>query len=211
MGGVTVNIKIGGRAGEMLARLSQKLGPEGQKTLSKAAASGVAETVRAHLFRLGTTRHDTAQRLGAKPTNIIGRTAEGVAVREEAGGAAVVVPHPLFKRAFNNVRIAPVAAKALAIPVNAVSYDKAPRSFPGLFVWTRKENRKAGDKGAAFLARAVKVGKKGSRLELLYLLRRGAVEQKQDRKLLPSDADMSRAGKQSLKTLIRRIVERRAS
>lgn len=194
---VGIAIKMDGKAGELLELLLERLGETGRRELERAAAKSVADTVRRHLFALGGSRHATAGKLGAAPTNVIGRTAENVAVRQDGGGTEVVVPHPLFWRAFGDVSIRPKKAKALAIPVSAAAYDKSPRSFADLFVWKSKKGGKD-DKGAAFLARL-----KGKKLELMYLLRRGSVTQPKDPSLLPTTDDLTAAGKRGVEELIR--------
>lgn len=199
---VLIETRMEGKTGEFLARLQTQLGQAGRKKLEEAAAKSVAALVRRHLSALGVNRHATAKRLDAQPTNIIGRTAEAVSVRQNGPDTFVAVPHPMFRRAFRDVSIAPRTAKALAIPVAGEAYDKAPRSFADLFVWSRKRKTDGpDDKGAAFLAR-----RKGDALQLMYLLRRGRVEQKQDRSLLPSDEELSKAAKSGISALVRRIV-----
>lgn len=198
---VRIETKMEGKAGEFLARLQAQLGDAGRKKLDGAAAKSVASLVRRHLSALGQNRHATAKKLGATPTNIIGRTAEDVSARQEDADTFVVVPHPMFWRAFRDVEIAPRNAKALAIPVAGEAYDKAPRSFADLFVWSRKRKTNGpDDKGAAFLAR-----RKGDALQLLFLLWRGRLTQEQDRSLLPSDEELAKAAKSGIAAEIRRI------
>lgn len=202
---VTIETRMEGKAGEFLAKLQEQLGDAGRKKIDESAAKSVAALVRNHLFALGTDRHDTAKKLGAQPTNIIGRTAEGVSVRQDGPDTFVVVPHRMFRRAFQNVEIAPRTAKALAIPVAGEAYDKAPRSFSDLFVWSRKRGTDGeDDKGAAFLAR-----RKGNALQLMYLLRQGRIRQKQDPTLLPTRDEQSQAAKSGIDALIRRILARK--
>lgn len=203
---VRIETKIEGRAAEFLARLQAQLGEAGRKKLEAAAAKPVAALVQRHLFALGQERHATAKGLGATPSNVIGRTAEGVAVRRKEGGTFVAIPHPLFRRAVRDVEIAPRTAKALAIPVAAAAYDKAPRSFAELFVW--RKDRTKDDKGAAFLARTKGKGK-NQKLELLFLLHRGRILQKRDPSLLPTGEDMAKAGRSGLRELVRRILARK--
>lgn len=202
---VGIHIQIDGKAGELLAHFQSELGDAGRKKMYASAARSVAALVQRHLFALDQERHATAEKLGVKPTNIIGRTAEGVSVRQDGPDTFVVVPHRMFRRAFQNVEIAPRTAKALAIPVAGEAYDKAPRSFSDLFVWSRKRGTDGeDDKGAAFLAR-----RKGDALQLMYLLRQGRIRQKQDRSLLPGDEEMSKAAKSGISAEIRRILARK--
>lgn len=191
---VSIETRVEGKAGEFLTKLHEQLGDAGRKKMEEAAAKSVAALVQKHLFALGNDRHDTAKKLGAQPTNIIGRTAEGISVRQDGPDTFVVVPHRMFRRAFQNVEIAPRTAKALAIPVAGEAYDKAPRSFSDLFVWKSK-------KGNKFLAR-----RNADALQLMYLLRQERLTQKQDRSLLPTDDELAKAGKSGVSALIRRIL-----
>lgn len=198
---VSIEIRVEGKAGAFLAKLHEQLGGAGRKNLEESAAKSVAALVQKHLFALGNDRHDTAKKLGAKPTNVIGSTAENVSVRQDDNTTAVVVPHRMFRRAFQNVTIAPRIAKALAIPVAGAAYDKAPRSFSDLFIWKRKRGTDGDDdSGNAFLAR-----RNGDALQLLYLLYKGRITQKQDRSLLPDADELAQAAKSGISAEIRRI------
>lgn len=203
----TIEFNIEDKATPFLAKLLDRLGDAGRRKLEEQAAGRIVAAIRSHLFDLGNRRHATADSLGARPTNIIGRTAEGVSQRVGPDGVEVVIPHPLFRRAFRDVEIAPRNAKALAIPMSAAAYDKAPRSFSDLFVWKRKKGADgAADTGNAFLAR-----KNGDTLQLLYLLYKGRITQQQDRSLLPDDATLAAEGKKGISDYIADILKRRAS
>lgn len=206
MNGTIVEVKSEDRATPLLEQLTRQLGEAWRGKIAAAAARGVQDTVRTHLSGLGTGRHATAEKLGAHPTNAIRRAAEGMSVRQEGATAAVVIPSPIFWRAFRDVQIEPRNAKALAIPVAAAAYDKAPRSFPDLFVWSRhRKTDGPDDKGAAFLAR-----RKGEGLQLLYLLWRGRIVQRQDRSLLPDDAQLADAGRKGVSAWLEGFLRRRA-
>lgn len=201
MNGTTIEVKAEDMATPLLEQLARRLGDDGRGKIAAAAAGEVKAAVQSHLFALGEWRHATAEKLGAHPTDIAGRVAEGVTVRQEGAEAAVVVPHPMFRRAFGDTAIAPRNAKSLAIPVAAASYGKAPRSFANLFVWKSK-------KGNKFLARR-KGKEKG--LQLLYLLWRDRIVQRQDRSLLPDDAQLAAAGRKGASALLEDILARRAA
>ncbi len=199
---ISIETRVEGKAGEFLTRFQSQFGEAGRRKIEASAAKSVAALVQRHLFRLHSERHATAKKLGATPTNVIGSTAENVSVRQNDNTTAVVIPHRMFRRAFGDVTIAPRTAKALAIPVAAEAYDKAPRSFSDLFVWSRKRKTEGkDDKGAAFLAR-----RNGDALQLMYILRRGRLTQKQDRSLLPTDDELAKAGKSGVSALIQRIL-----
>lgn len=198
---MAVTFKVEYKPTPVLDRLIASLGPEDRKKLDKAGAKSVVRNVHRYLRDLSGSRHKTANELGAAPTNVIGRTAAVVHAEEREDGCYVVVPHPLFRRAFRDVEIAPRTARALAIPVNKASYGKPPRSMSGLFIWSRRRKDGPADKGSAFLARSVGRGKT-KRLELLYLLYRGRVLQRQDPTLLPSAGETGAAAMQGITRLL---------
>lgn len=186
----------------VLDRVIRSLGTEGLKTLAQAGAGEAARNAQRFIRTLAASRHATASKLGAAPTGVLGRAASGTQAVERDGGWCVSVPHPLFRRAFKDVAIAPVKAGALAIPMHKDAYGRSPRSMTGLFVW--KRNRKADgpeDKGAAFLARSRGKGK-NARLELLFLLHRGRILQRQDPSLLPTAEE---TGAAAMKGISRRL------
>lgn len=199
---MAVSFQVEYKPTPVLDRLIRRLSDAGRAELAAAGAAEAARNTQKYLRGLAASRHATAGKLGAAPTQVIGRAAAGTVAREDC----VVVPHPLFKRAFGAVTIAPRTARALAIPMHRDAYGRGPRTMSGLFVW--KRNRKAegpDDKGAAFLARSVGKGK-NARLELMYLLHRGRILQRQDRSLLPSDEETAAAAMKGISTRLNSII-----
>ena len=198
--GVTVAIEY--RPTPVLDRLLSKLGPEGRKKLEAAGAENAAATTRSWLLQLARDRHASAQKLDARPTGIIRRVAVETRWEEREGSNYVVVPHPMFRRAFQDVTVEPKTAQALAIPTAKASYGRLPRTMGELFIWRRKKGADGkDDKGAAFLARTRGKGK-NQKLELLFLLYRGRILQKKDPALLPEPATMAQA---AMKGVARRL------
>ena len=193
----------------ILAKIAERLNDKGRHALEKAGARAASVSVQKWLRALAQTRHATARALGATPTQIIGRTASGVKAEARDGAAVVVVPHPLFRRAFQDVAIAPQKAEALAIPVLKAAYGKSPRSFGNdhFFVW--KKDKKGGGKGAAFLARSE--GKRPAKLVLYYLLYRGTITQKQDETLLPPMEETAEAARTGVAEALQTILKAAAS
>lgn len=189
----------------VLSRIAAALDAAGRRKLEMEGAKEASRAVRKWLLALSATRHATARALGATPTQVIGRTRRGVKPEERDGAAVVVVPHPLFRRAFQDVEISPQKAGALAIPVLKAAYGKSPRSFGNdhFFVW--KKDKKDGGKGAAFLARSE--GKRPAKLVLYYLLYRGTITQKQDETLLPPMEETAEAARKGVERVLRRILK----
>ena len=170
-------VKVEYRPSPAIARFFRTLSGEDLKQLDNAGAQYAAAKTRAWLKDLGTTRHATAQKLGATPTQIVERTRKGVKVADVGGAQCVVIPHPLFRRAYRDVTIAPVTASALAIPVHRLAYGRSPRTIAELFLLKAD--------GKAFLAKSE--GKRPKKTVLYYLLHRGRIEQAKDETLLPSE------------------------
>ena len=110
----------------------------------------------------------------------------------EAGGE-VIIPAPLG-RAFHDVEIRPRVAGALTIPASAEAYGKRAGVLAALGwkIWRPKKRD--------FLMGSIE----GVEPKILYWLK-ASVRQRQDRELLPSDADMQRAAAGAIVAEIRRI------
>lgn len=205
---MAVTIKVEYKPTPILDRFIASMSPEERKKLDKAGADNAAKNVQLYLSTLSGSRHKTANDLGAAPTNVIGRTVAAVHAEEREDGCFVVVPHPLFRRAFRDVEIGPRTARALAIPVNKASYGKPPRSMAGLFIWSRKRKTDGpDDKGSAFLARSAGRGKT-KRLELMYLLYRGRIIQRQDSTLLPTPEETGAAAMQGISRVLNATIRK---
>jgi len=140
----------------------------------------------------GSARHATAQRLGATPTGFRERAAKLIESDSDADAAHIRIPRSTgLGRAFSDIVITPgPGRKYLTIPASAETYGKVCRDFPGdAFDFVIYQ----GIKPFPALVWAENGGthKKG---DLAYWLRR-EVTQKQDRTLLPSDADYLELGR----------------
>lgn len=157
--------------------------------LHQAAGVEVQQITCDHVAKMASSRHATADKLGASPTNFLASAAEKVAassaLQSSPDGATLTINHPGFTRAFRSVKIVPRAAKSLAIPIHAAAYGRRASELwdrMGLFI----PKDKAG-KPTRVLAATI-----GGVLTPLYILCQ-SVTQKQDRSLLPSDQDFQNA------------------
>ena len=183
---MTTTVKIEYRPAPALERILRALpAEETRHRLASEGASSAAGSVAKYLRALSASRHATASSLGATPTQVIGRTASGVKAEERDGAAVVVVPHPLFRRAFRDIEIAPQKAASLAIPIHRLAYGRSPRTIAGLFLFKAK--------GQAFLAKSE--GKRPRKTVCYYLLHRGRVLQPRDETLLPSQDTLALSAK----------------
>lgn len=178
---ITISDLVSPKLGALIARLS----PTGRQDLNRAMGYEVQRLTVDHLRQIAATRHNTANKLGGTPTNHWAQAAEKVAqpssLTSVTGlGATLTINHPGITRALRDVTIKPKEAKSLAIPVRGLAYGRRPAELwdrLNLFI----------PKGRRFIA--MRTGKK---ITVLYLLVR-SVTQKQDRSLLPTDAEFHKA------------------
>jgi len=156
----------------------------GLTALHQAAGTELQRITADHVAKIAATRHTTANKLGAAPKNFLAQASEQVsassALSSGPAGATLTISHPGFLRAFQNVTIVPRTAKALAIPIHALAYGhRAGELWDRLSLFIPK--------GKNIIAATI-----GGVLTPLYALCK-SVTQKQDRSLLPSDAEFQKA------------------
>ena len=189
-------IKVTSNISETSVKLGKwvsQVGGAGRKLLFSVASNAVAILVRSHLSRLGSWKHESANRLHAQPTGFLQKAARGTVFNASENGGDVIIPAPLG-RAFHDVEIRPKQAAFLTIPAAAESYGKRASvlSALGWKIWRPK--------GRKFLMGSVK----GEDPKILYWLKESVMQQ-QDRELLPSDAEMQRVAAGAMMAEIRRI------
>ncbi len=157
------------------------------------------EQTREHIAQAAQSRHKTAEKLGANPSQYLLNKAASVEAIGAPGRVLLSVSGEIFKRTFQPVTVTASAAKMLTIPWTAEAYGKRAGEFGKLFVYVSKH----GD-GAAFLAR-----REGGTMKFLFLLKRSVVLP-QDRGLLPSEEDFFKTTEQTADeqlTLMKRKLE----
>lgn len=189
-------IKVTSNISETTVRLgawASKVGGAGRRLLYSAAANAVSILVRSHLSKLGSWKHESAERLSAQPTGFLQKAARGTVHKAGETGGEVIIPAPLG-RAFHDVEIRPRVAGALTIPASAEAYGKRAGTLAALGwkIWRPKKRD--------FLMGSIN----GVEPKILYWLKE-SVHQKQDRELLPSDAEMQRVAAGAMMAEIRRI------
>jgi hypothetical protein len=204
---MSVSISITGKLEEELRAVAAQLEGPGRELLHRAMGEEVQNTTFNHLSLLAQTRHRTAQRLGATPSNHLAQAAEKVAEPQAltaAGDSATLTIHHVgMIRALRDVEITPQTGKALAIPIHALGYNRRPAQFSRdtFFVFVSKTT------GNAFLA--LRQPEKHAKPILVYALVR-SVHQKQDRTLLPSQQEWEAAAARGAETEIIRVINKRA-
>ena len=105
-----------------LAGMLTDLGPVWRRAILGVGATGLQIEVASHIRREASGRHRTASRLGARPTGHLEKGAARITSHATADRATVRVPIAGIARAFRDLEIVPVKAKALTIPVSAAAY-----------------------------------------------------------------------------------------
>lgn len=179
---------------EGVDQVKQALGaaftPEARRRMTLEIGYNVQERTADHIAEASVTRHRTADRLGAPHSGFLefapGRVRSESRFVDEDGKRGVIEPRnatessvdvviantPGLSRAFHDLVITPQRAKALTIPINAVSYAKSVRKVRGEGWKIHREGR------------ILKGEKSGGETLSLYVLC-GRVTVPQDRGLLP--------------------------
>lgn len=184
MPAITIQLEFKGDT--KLSLLEQEMEFAEKLEFADEVAGNIEELTRAHITTAAQTRHTTANRLGATPTQYLLNKAASVEAIGSPGRVLLSVSGEIFKRTFQPVTVTAVNAKMLTIPVAAESYGKRAGEFSDLFVYQSK-----GGSGPAFLAR-----REGKTMKFLFLLKRSVVLP-QDRGLLPSEEDIFKTVEQT--------------
>lgn len=156
-----------------------------REDLHAEMAVNVLEFTRQYL--LATPRHNTAEKLGAKPTNFRARTVTLLSGASDEAGAILRIPRSTgLGRAFSDIVILPTGGRVfLALPETAETYGRQPSEWPD-------ETFKFGSifthRGAAPVLVWAESGGNHKKGDIAFWLRR-SVKQLQDRTLLPPDEE----------------------
>ena len=197
---MNLRITISDTAAPGLRELQKTLNGTNSRNLHNAMGVEVQRLTYDHVRGLAGSRHETANRLGAAPSGHLAQAADKIiqssALNCTTNGATLTINHPGMVRALRDVMIRPREAKSLAIPVDAIAYNRRPRQlWDSLHLFIPKGKNVI----------AMSAGK--NQIRILYVLVR-SVTQRQDRTLLPSNEEFNEAAaegaKQFLKTPLRK-------
>jgi len=170
-----------------LANFLDCLGPSGRHNLYSVAANALKILVQGHIRSEVPKRHKWAEKLDAKATMHLQKGAARISFSADANHGEVNIPIAGMGRALHDVVITPTNARALTIPDHKAAYGHrvAELQRMGWMVFHPKgKNVLMGYQKDMTL-------KKGQHEAVkLYTLARRA-KQRQDRSLLPSDADIN--------------------
>ena len=201
---INVSVILDPRAAEVARRLVA-IGRARPQDFSEGAAIQVSGLVRAHLEREASTRHASANRLGAEPTGHLQDAAASVEHSVDNAGAAVSIRSPGIRRAAGGYEITPKHAKLLTIPVHRLAYGKRAGELSARGIQLFRPRKKGGGKANVLAA----ILQEGEPMTVLYALRQ-SVSIPQDRTLLPSDSDLSEAATHGARAVMQALIGARA-
>jgi hypothetical protein len=204
---IALSINVRDAVGPQLAALESGLGGD-LSGLHEAIGTRARNLVIDHLTEVAKTKHKTADALGAPPTRHFEDPASYTTASADREAATIGIRKVGMGRALHDVTIRPRAPrKFLAIPAIAAAYGQRAYRIRGLVAIVN------GDRGVLMMPQAGKsetyrtrryrgpdrfttVEKKGGKFGTVWFVLVRKVEQKQDRSLLPSDAEFQLAAKQ---------------
>lgn len=211
MAGPLVSVKVEG-VEQVKSALGAAFTPEARRDLMEDIGFRIQELTADHIARASVSRHKTADRLGAPPSGFLefapGRVRlEGKYVDED-GKRGFIEPRdatessvdiiigntPGLSRAFHDLVITPKKAKALTIPINAVSYAKSVKKVKAEGYRIHREGR------------VLKGGKGGGETIPLYVLC-GRVTVPQDRGILPLEREIAEWAEEAAEAFLDRKVK----
>lgn len=180
--------------------------PAGRRLLFSAVGNAVSKLINDHLKRIAPTHHKTAERLGATPT---GHLEKRTSFASDGSSATVTIPIPGINRAFKDLSIVPKDKPYLTLPLSSVAYGHRAATVRGLGYMIFRPAAKGAHKnaqGGFSVYQDLLMGTKDGETIPLYLLKK-RVKQKQDRSLLPSDAEIGAAATSAITGTIDRITK----
>lgn len=129
---LTISIDVSGTAAEELQDIRTRLADGGN---IHAAMAGAAETFIKDFGKdAASRRHDSANRLGARPTGHLAKAYADIESKSDASEATLLLPRASrLRAAFGGYTARPTGGrKYLTIPVAAEAYGKRAGEIPGL-------------------------------------------------------------------------------
>lgn len=192
-----IRVQVQDGLSQKLLAFVRSLSPSGRRVLEEGASAELYALVRAHFRDYARTHHDTATRLGAIQTGHWEEAASAMVHGVDDGGAFVELKAPGIGRAVRPIQIRPDIAKALTIPLHAISYGRrvaeVRRTRP-VFRWKNLlMTREDGKDTPTALYRLVK-----------------KVFLDVDKTMLPDKSAMTQAAARGYKSVIASILQRRS-
>jgi hypothetical protein len=190
---MNLRIKVEETVSPLLARMVSQL--KDKSALHRAMGVEVQRVTVEHLEARQAGSAKAKAAAGRPHTGWFAKAAQAAASGLTSDGTAAVltIKHPGISRAFRDVEIRPKTARALAIPIHAAAYGKRAGEL-----WDRLN---------LFIPKGKRVicANLNGELTPLYFLT-SKVSQKQDRTMLPSDAEFREAGETGVRGWLKEML-----
>ena len=181
--------------------LDQKL-QNGMASVYRNAGVRLARCIRNWIRLLASTRHETANRLGATPTNHF-KASDVQPPNATNADVSVTVTTPGISRAYHDIDIDPVNGSWLTIPLHSESYGLSAREYSERYGKLFRINKKGStEKGNVLYTKDVLNGKPIP----MYALTTH-VHQVQDPSLMPSSDKMTEEALNGALAAIKQILK----
>ena len=187
---------------ENIDRLSEKL-LGNMESVYRNAGVRLARCIRNHMRMLASTRHETANRLGATPTNHF-KASDVLPPNATNSDVSVTITTPGISRAYHDIDIEPVNGQFLTIPLHADAYGIGAREFEerGYGKLFRINRKGSTEKGNVLYTKDVLNGKPIP----MYALT-AHVHQVQDPSLMPTNDKMTQEALDGALAAIKQILK----
>ena len=186
---------------ENISKLSEKL-LGNMESVYRNAGVRLARCIRNHLRLLASTRHDTANKLGATPTGHF-RASDVLPPNATNSDVSVTVTTPGISRAYHDIDIDPVNGQFLTIPLHADAYGLSAREYSERYGKLFRINQKGStEKGKVLYTKDVLNGKPIP----MYALT-AHVHQVRDPSLMPTNAKMTEEAIEGALAAIKKILK----
>lgn len=170
---------------ENISKLSEKL-LGNMESVYRNAGVRLARCIRNHIRMLASTRHDTANKLGATPSGHF-RASDVLPPNATNADVSVTVTTPGISRAYHDIDIDPVNGQFLTIPLHADAYGLSASEYSERYGKLFRINQKGStEKGKVLYTKDALNGKPIP----MYALT-AHVHQVRDPSLMPTNAQMT--------------------
>ena len=181
--------------------LDQKL-QNGMASVYRNAGVRLARCIRNWIRLLASTRHETANRLGATPTNHF-KASDVQPPNATNADVSVTVTTPGISRAYHDIDIDPVNGQFLTIPLHADAYGLSAREYSERYGKLFRINQKGStEKGKVLYTKDALNGKPIPMYSLVT-----HVHQVQDPSLMPSSDKMTEEALNGALAAIKQILK----
>lgn len=186
---------------ENISKLSEKL-LGNMESVYRNAGVRLARCIRNHLRLLASTRHDTANKLGATPTGHF-KASDVLPPNATNSDVSVTVTTPGISRAYHDIDIDPINGQFLTIPLHADAYGLSAREYSERYGKLFRINQKGStEKGKVLYTKDALNGKPVP----LYALV-SHVHQVRDPSLMPTNAKMTEEAIEGALAAIKKILK----